>query len=301
MEIKSLAGLIILGGIVLMGILSMQVLPLIEIDQESSYSVAEVDQIQIDLAITPIHVYQIDAGEDIRFHLYGKASQQVKLIAKLNQKTADVFIEFPTLIHTPTRLYLDVYLPADYEKDLDIQITTGGVKIDSMTLANFALNTTTGGLKAQDLTANEVEVHTTTGGVHFDELTADRVSINGSTSGVSCDMCTAESTQIKTTTGSIKIEEGRGNFDLHASTGSIRLGMPELQENNIQLKTTTGSVTLQIPEDAEFTLKAENTTGSINADFPLNFISKHKVETEVGDGSSSIQINASTGGITIQN
>lgn len=300
MEIKSIAGLIILGVIVLMGMLSMQVLPLIEIDHESSYSVTEVDQIQIDLAITPVHVYQIDAGEDIRFHLYGKASQQVRLITKLNQKTADVFIEWPTLIQTPTRLYLDVYLPADYEKNLDIQITTGGVNIDSMALANFTLDTTTGGLRAQELTANEVDVHTTTGGIHFDALTANQVSVNGSTSGVSCDICTAESTQIKTTTASIKIGEGRGNFDLHTSTGGIRLSMPELQENNLQLKTTTGSVTLQIPEDAGFSLKAENTTGSINADFPLNYIGKHKVEAEVGDGSSSIQINASTGSITIQ-
>jgi lia operon protein LiaG len=301
MKMKSIAGLIILGGIVLMGMLSMKVLPMIEIDQESSFSVAEVDQIQIDMSVTPVHVYQIDAGEDIRFHLYGKAAQEVKLATKSHQNTVDVYIEYPTLFPTPTRLYLDVYLPADYEKDLDIQITTGGVKMDSMTLTDFTLNTTTGGLKVEELVAEEVNVRTTTGGVHFDTLDADQLSVNGSTSGVSCNVCTVGSTQIKTSTGSIKVSEGTGNFDLQASTGSVRLRVPELQENNIRLKTTTGSVTLQIPQDAGLSLYAENTTGSIKADFPLNFIAKHKAEAEIGDGSSNIQINATTGSISVQN
>ena len=301
MEIKSTLGLIILGGIVLMGMLGMQIMPLIDIDQESSYAVSEVDKIEIDMSTTPVHVYQIDAGEDIRFHLYGKAAQEVKLATKQQQNTVDVYIEYPNVIPTNMRLHLDVYLPADYEQDLDIQITTGGVKMDSMTLTNFSLSTTTGGLKVEEFIAENVEVRTTTGGVHFDALTADQLSVNGSTSGVSCDMCTVGSTQIKTTTGSIKVNEGRGNFDLQASTGSVHLNMTELQENTIRLKSTTGSITLQVPQDAEFALKAENTTGSINSDFPLTYLDKHKVEAEIGDGSSSIQINATTGSITIQN
>jgi DUF4097 and DUF4098 domain-containing protein YvlB len=300
MEMKSLTGLILLGGIVLMGIFSMQILPLVNIDQEITYAVDEVDLIQMDVDVTPVHVIQVDAGEKIRFHLYGKASQQIELVGNVDGKVADVFIDYPTAFHGPTRLHLDVYLPADYEKDLDIRITTGSVKLDSMNLTHFTLDTTTGGMEADNLNAEEVKVYTTTGSVRFNTLNADTVDVKGSTGSVSMDVCNAASTVIKTTTGSIKVNQGSGNFNLQASTGGVRLTMSELLENTLNLKTTTGSINLTLPEEAAFSLKAENTTGSINADFPLTYLTKHKAQAETGEGTANIQLNASTGSISVQ-
>ncbi|MBI9051589.1 MAG: DUF4097 family beta strand repeat protein [Anaerolineaceae bacterium] len=338
MESKSLFMLLLLGGIVVMGIFAMNILPLTDINQERTFQVDEIEQINVDVTIYPVHVIRTTAGSEIKFHLYGRSSEDTELIADLHQGTVDVEIRHKYRVHLPDRLYLDIYLPEDYEKSLDINITTGSVELDDLDLTAFRLNTTTGGMKADHLNADDVSIRTTTGSIRINQLTANNLEIRGSTSGVSIDECVVETgviktttgaihvpeakgdfnieastgrvtfamntlqehtIRIKTTTGAIQVNDGSGDFDLEASTGSVKLSMAAFQENNVRIKTTTGGITLQLPEDAEFSLQAENTTGSINSDFPIQKISEHKVTGEIGAASGSVTLKASTGSINL--
>ena len=289
-----------LGGIIVMSIFGMQILPDIAIDQEKTFSVDEVDAIRVKLTTYPLHIIQTGAGEPIKIHLYGKASQEVSLVAAVNQKTVTTEVYYPYPMHGWNNLSMDIYLPADYEKDLSVDITTGKVTLDAMILRHFALQSTTGGVAADAITAESVDVRATTGGIRFKALNSPEIKIKGSTGAITVGTCATQNAVIEGTTGDIRLEQCSGNFNLNTSTGSVSLDIVSFENQNVQIKTTTGKINLRLPASAEFNLQANTTTGSIHSDYPINTVSSHNVSGQVGTGDNKITLKTTTGGISLQ-
>ena len=282
-----------------MSIFGMNILPRIEVDQEKTFSVSEVDAIQVDLSTYPLHIIQTAAGSPVKFHLYGKASQEVELVTDLNQKTVMMKVKHQYLHQGWNDLYVDIYLPVDYEKDLAVEISTGKVTLDAMTLKNFTLHTSTGGLEAADIIAENTDIRSSTGSITIKSLQSDTLNLRASTGSISIDSCRVKNANVVATTGSINLKNCSGDFEVESSTGSVRLDFAAFDHQNLRIKTTTGRILAQLPVDAEFTLQANTSTGNIQSGFPINSVSSHAVSAQIGTGENEVTLKTTTGDISL--
>jgi lia operon protein LiaG len=288
-----------IGGIIIMSVSGIFGLWHREINEEKTFAIDEINEIQVQLNTYPVHVIRAEAGSDVKFHLYGTAIQEVKLSAELDHQTAFVQAIHQLKGYLPNNLVLDVYIPEDYEKNLSIDITTGRVRLDDVKLANFSLHTTTGGLEAGQLIAENMNIATTTGGIRINAIEINQLEIIGRTGAVNLDDCVVERAKIQTTTGGVTVKNGVGNFNIEASTGDVLLNYKDFTDQSVSINTTTGGITLQLPADAEFSLQAQNTTGRLQSDFPVNRISDHEMAGQIGTKSNPVILKCSTGSITV--
>jgi lia operon protein LiaG len=107
MKTKNLLYLLLLGGIVVMGGLALGGFSFRVIDEEKIFTVDEINEIQVQLSTYPVHVIQTPAGNDIKFHLFGKSIQQVALAADLNGGTVVVRKSQPFKYDLPNDLVLE--------------------------------------------------------------------------------------------------------------------------------------------------------------------------------------------------
>lgn len=273
-----------------------------EINEEKYFTVEEVNDIQVTMSSTPVHIIRTAASDKVKFHYYGKSMQELNLSADINNKALVVETKRRIDGPIPEDMFLDIYIPEDYKKDLFIKISSGVVKIDSFDLASFTLDTSSGGLEAEQISAEKVSIITSSGKLNIKKLKAKKLEIKGSSSAISIDECVAKETRAETSSGSITLKNSSGNFDFKGSAGNVLVGYKEFDNQNIAVSTTSGKVTVELPGNAEFLIDAKTTTGKIQSDFPINTVGntdKKQIVGQVGTKNNQVSLQTTTGSIHI--
>lgn len=139
-----LNGMILIGVIMIMGIFGIRALTSTkEINEEKSFFLENINEIQVSMLNETIHVIQTEARREVKFHLYGKSTTETKLISEIEDDKV-IVRENRSKCGAFEGLFLDIYIPKDYNKDLSISITSGDVKMDTFNLSSFLLNSTSG-------------------------------------------------------------------------------------------------------------------------------------------------------------
>ncbi|MHB8062667.1 MAG: DUF4097 family beta strand repeat-containing protein [Ruminiclostridium sp.] len=294
--------LIVIGVIAIMSILGLGSLSWREINEEKSFALEEINEIQVTMSNTPVHIIRTEASEEVKFRLYGKSMQQIKLEAKINNKTVVVETKRKHELPIPEDMFLDIYIPKEYGKNLSIKISSGIVKLDSLDLASFTLNTSSGGMEAEQLNAQEISINTTSGKLNIKKLAAKELEIKGSSSAVNIDECIVDEGTIESSSGSITFKNSSGNFNFKGTAGNISVAYKEFEDQNINIKTTAGNVTLELPSTAEFLLDAKTTSGKFQSDFPVKTMGnadKRKIESQIGTKNNKVFLQTSSGSIKL--
>nr|WP_319489240.1 DUF4097 family beta strand repeat-containing protein [uncultured Caproiciproducens sp.] len=294
---------ILIGVIVIMSILGLGALHMFrEINEEKYFTVEEVNEIQVTMSSAPVHIIRTKLSDKIKFHYYGKSMQELKLSADIKNSTLVVAAKRKIDGPIPENMFLDIYIPEDYEKNLSIKISSGVVKMDSLNLANFTLNTSSGGLEAESLNAGEISINTSSGKVNIKKLDAKELEIKGSSSAINIDECIAKEARVETSSGSVNLRNSNGNFNLKGTAANVLIAYKEFENQNISVVTTAGNVTLELPSTAEFLLEAKTTTGKIQSDFSANTvgdIDKRRIVVQIGTKKNIVSLQTSTGSIKI--
>ena len=175
---------------------------------------------------------------------------------------------------------IEVYLPKDYDKNLNIESKTGDIKMNEFNLLSSKISTTTGDIsidsifnisittKTGDIRANKIgnaEIKVTTGDIKIDEI---------------------NNIKIDSTTGDITINKIIGSIDLTATTGDVNINDIQLY-NNSNIHSTTGDI--YIGNTNEFYINASATTGDI------------KINNNYRTAEFELKLKSTTGDITVRN
>lgn len=295
---------ILIGVIAIMGIsLGLGALHRFrEINEEKYFTLEEVNDIQVTMSSTPVHIIRTEASDKVKFHYYGKSMQELKLSADINNKALVVATKRKIDGPIPEDMFLDIYIPENFEKNLSIKISSGVVKMDSLNLANFTLNTSSGGLEAEQLNAEKISITTSSGKLNIKKLNVKELEIKGSSSAINIDECVAKETRAEISSGSITLKNSSGNFNFKGTAGNVLVGYKEFDNQNITVSTTSGKITVELPGNAEFLMNAKTVTGKIQSDFPINTVGntdKKQIVGQVGTKNNQVLLQTTTGSIHI--
>lgn len=295
--------LIVMGGVVIMSLLGLGVFsPYREINEEKCFTMEAVNEIQATMSGAPVRIIRTKASKEVKVQLHGKAKQEIKLTAEIDNKTVIVGAKRKYQLPIPEDLFLDIYIPEEYGGSLSIKTSAGIVKLDSFHLASLTLHTSSGGLEAEHLNAEKISINTSSGKLKIKRLDVAELKIKGSSSQINIDECIAKKAKIEISSGSVTLKNSIGNFDLKGTAGDILIAYKEFENQNINVETTAGNVTLKIPSTAEFLFETKTVTGKIQTDFPFNAeesTDKRKVVGKIGSKSNKVLIQTSTGSIKI--
>lgn len=214
--------------------------PSIEINDEKSFSLQAITGLQLDMTKEKIHILQSQTSE-VRLHYHGTSKQELKLSAE----TSDGMVVVKSTRKTNMMLedlYLDVYLPEDYGKQIIIHTSSGDVAAETVKAQKISVITTSGSITLNDC-AGSLDLKATSGNISAAYKVFTEHSINIATTSGSIQLQipgTAEfSLEAKTSTGKLQSE-----FPVNMDGNKKMIGQIGTKSNKIVLQTSTGGINL---------------------------------------------------------
>jgi putative adhesin len=108
---------------------------------------------------------------------------------------------------------------------------------------------------------------------------------------------------VDTSGGDVTFAHASDDLRIHTSSGNITVDGNPGSSNFWELHTNSGDVVLRLSANPSFRLEARSSSGDIEASVPLTLdgsASKHEMRARLGDGKARVEIQTSSGSITLQ-
>lgn len=174
------------------------------------------------------------------------------------------------------------YLLKNIVGDLDIRLTSGKIEADNLSGNTLNFKVSSGKMKIKNVECNQLKV-------------------TGASGEVDIQNTKAEQADVEVTSGKIDMAMVEGQLNVKTSSGKINYKMNALY-NDTKLKSSSGVISVQLNKDPNVQVKANSSSGSIDINRELKHatvLSKTKIEGELGEGASLLDISTSSGKITI--
>ncbi|MDF1510731.1 DUF4097 family beta strand repeat-containing protein [Robertmurraya sp. DFI.2.37] len=183
---------------------------------------------------------------------------------------------------------LTVYIPEDYDKDMEINIGSGNVEL-------------AGKSEKQSFTLDELSIDIGSGNIKLNNLNLSEFSYNGSSGNATIQGLASKSSSIDLSSGNANIDDFSGELEADISSGKLDIQFAELNDS-VEIDVSSGTVTLGLPDDADFTLDGKVGSGNISYNFPLSVEkeSKGSIKGTHGNGKHKIAVDVSSGSVKIQ-
>lgn len=182
---------------------------------------------------------------------------------------------------------LKVYIPYDYQKDMEIKIGSGNVnfsgvsKTQPVQLKNFTLDMGSGNVKLKHLSVDKLQHEVSSGNLILQSMVA-------------------KSGNFDIRSGNVEMEQYSGELIAKLSSGRLDIQMDELTDS-ASISVNSGLVNLDLPTESDFTLKSKVGSGHLSYDFPLTVKNEDKgnLQGTHGSGKHNINVNVSSGKVHI--
>ena len=174
---------------------------------------------------------------------------------------------------------------ANIEGDVSAKTGSGGIELHSLA-GKAELQTGSGSIKA-DAIAGSIRAGTGSGQISLNFRTIEQ--------GAPMDV------EAQTGSGGIEVSGIYGSLKASTGSGSIRAGGNPIREWTIN--TSSGGVTLEMATNAAFDLHAKASSGYIQLDLPVEVrgkLSRNELQGKVRGGGSLVQVQTSSGSITVR-
>jgi lia operon protein LiaG len=233
---------------------------------EKETSVEVTDNIRsIDFDLSGISTIIIPENRsDVEVILDGKGS--VEALTEGDQIHIEYQREFFEQFGFFDNTELTVYVPEDYNQDMDIEVGSGNVQFNGKS----------------NMSIDHLEMEVGSGNISIDSLKTK--------SGV-----------MDISSGNIDLKRYTGQIEADVSSGNLEIQMAEVT-GPIELDVSSGRVVLDLPEDAHFTLDGQVSSGHIDNQFDLENIvqNENEVSGVYGTGEHPINLDVSSGVIEIK-
>lgn len=201
-------------------------------------------------------------------------------------------------VYAPSEAYGDgviktdtgnIVIPSDYTFDkLNVQASTGNIKIKSNAVTSASVKASTGNVSLEMKTKN-LTVNTSTGDVDFNKVDVEeKVIINTSTGHIHLTETKARNMELKASTGNVKLANTivEENMNIKTSTGDVRFDDSDANVL-IEVKTSTGDVEGTLLTGKNFQLSTH--TGYIKPVDSVTGLGTCKVSTDTGNIKLSVK------------
>lgn len=219
--------------------------------------------------------------DDVKAILTGKGSLIVKeegssIVVETKRKMFD-WLSFSEKRH------LKVYIPEDYNRDMEIQIGSGSLHFSG-----------------QSMKLDELSLDIGSGNVNIDHLEVNEFTHDGSSGNVKMDTLKTKSSSFDLSSGNLEVNHFTGALKADVSSGRFSMQMDKLNDS-IEIDLSSGNVNLDLPDNADFNLDGEVSSGNISSDFPLttNGTDKKSLKGIHGSGKNQINVSVSSGNVQI--
>jgi DUF4097 and DUF4098 domain-containing protein YvlB len=106
----------------------------------------------------------------------------------------------------------------------------------------------------------------------------------------------------ETGSGDVSIDGSHADLRVHTGSGNVEINGNPGASIYWDLHASSGDVSLHVPSDASFRLYAHTSSGDIDAGIPVvleGTSAKHEVRARIGDGKGRVEIETSSGKITL--
>ncbi|MDQ0340677.1 lia operon protein LiaG [Caldalkalibacillus uzonensis] len=209
--------------------------------------------------------------------------QGERLIVKVNQSSFNFLGGIIALFSGQFKEELYVTLPHNYSESLYVKSSSGSLAISGLE-------------KLQDL-----DVDISSGSVTIEDVSVESFRYDGSSGRLTVRDLQAELNDIKISSGKVNLERIAGEIRGKSSSGSVTIDMVSL-DAPVKWQGSSGTITLHLPETSSFELTASTSSGSVYSDFPLmvHAQSRRDLKGTVGNGDVPIELRVSSGKINIE-
>lgn len=277
------------------------------VDQERKEAIKGIESISIVTVSDNVNLIPVDSDE-VRAHYHGSYSTtnsdyKPELVVEKNGSQLKIKINVkPNIIHFSFRsdLKLDVYIPRQFDEDIEINSTSGEVTIETLNVDKFEYLNISGNLNAKRIEAEEVSMNTTSGEAkisgEFDKFKFTTISGNLTSQDFK-----AKKSTLNTTSGEIKLSGQPGDVSSKAISGNLNLNYSDF-DNTIEANSASGKVEIWLPADAGFKVDYKTASGDVRCDFEVSGSKgEHNLKGTVGDGDGSVDVQTISGNLTIRN
>ena len=109
--------------------------------------------------------------------------------------------------------------------------------------------------------------------------------------------------EANTGSGDVTIKGASADMRLRTSSGDVTVDGNPGNSNYWDIHTSSGDVVLQVPPTASFRLYARSSSGDIDAAIPIvmeGTTSKHELRARIGDGKGRVEVQSSSGSISLK-
>lgn len=211
---------------------------------------------------------------------------------------------------------IDVYLPASYAGDLDLDASSGNIRVEGYSLDELTCETSSGYVSMHHIDADRIDARTSSGDIKAEGLSGGTFSAKATSGSITggdiavgkIDLDTSSGDMrlngvagdivANATSGRVEIEEiaGAGTVNAETSSGDIQMSFAAMGPY-LKCNTTSGSVKLWFPSDAAFGLDFDTSSGSFHSDFPVTMkkTERNSVEGYVESEDNEVRIDTSSG------
>lgn len=205
----------------------------------------------------------------------------------------------------PGKSEIDVYLPRQDQKRLEIESDTGNINVPAgFSFSSADIETDTGAVDFQADVRGMLKIDTDTGRITCGSFEPENLEITSDTGAVNAtDIRTAKDIKVKADTGKITLTNVKGeDLSAKSDTGSLSL-VNTFAADSMKLETDTGSISLDRCDAGK--IEIESDTGSVTGTFLTEKVFTVKTSTgRVNVPESSFggecKIKTDTGNITIE-
>jgi lia operon protein LiaG len=260
----------------------------VTVNQEKQENIDSIDEIYVEASSSKINIIT-ENRKDVKAQLTGNISSpsltmDPELEVSISGSRLDIKVKIQNTYWGPTtiNLKLDVYLPADYTKNLKLRASSGSISVDNIKLSSLDCSLSSGSLKLANAVIDNFQYKVSSGSLSANELIT-------------------KSSNLTSSSGSIKIGSFTGDLKARASSGNIKVNYKKF-DNHIDITASSGTIELTLPEDSEFSLVAKASSGTVSCKFPISIHEKSKnnyLEGVFKSDNNKIVLNTSSGNIKV--
>lgn len=254
---------------------------------EKSFSSANIETIEVYLHSDVVDVF---SSPDDNFHVkqYGRNLTQDRIIStdvegsrfKIQPGENSRIINFGFMVES----WVEVYVPSSYEKELDLKLTSGTIKVNrDLDLTNLKLHLSSGDVKS-DYVINcaQADIKITSGSINLQKLTAPDF-------------------EIKLASGTLRIQALSGSGAINVTSGDIKLEDMDITDS-LKVKVQSGHLKMNLSGDPSLQYQGNVTSGNIKTYFDVYYKDKRESKSvaTIGDGPyKKLLVQVTSGNINI--
>ena len=249
---------------------------------DDTYEFDDVSRLSLDLSITDVVMNQYD-GDVLSLHFKSYENGPELSVKEGSSFRIKEVNDWPFTFGLADRVELTLDIPYDFEGDITIDHSSGGVDITSMDFKDLTIDLSSGDVYLEDVHLQDAEFDISSGDITLEDVVADSYDISISS-------------------GDTEIYDITGDIKGHASSGSVYIETDRLT-GDIDYGISSGDFELSFTSDradGEYDLGVSS--GDVSLDFPLDD-SRHmdddKVIGTIGDGNYKVDVHISSGDIEI--